>query len=564
MLNVQQLTARLATLPDQALQQYAQMHKEDPYTLALAVSESNRRKALRGSGQPDQAAMQQPPVADQAIAEMGPQPPQMPPMQMQPGMQPQMPPDAAMQGIAAGVPAQAMQMAEGGIVGYEAGGTTRGPTPGRTSGQRAFNEAWERLRGARADALPPVMLQQAAQQFGGDVGDALSEISPPKAIPYSPGYQALRDADEAARAARRRGQPTAPASAAPSATSFPLAGWGSGRGSAAGPTADQLAAAHASNFGISPQQPAQPPAQPPAELQGIGAVMAGASGGAGAAGGAGGINYNPDAEMAAIRKLVEGYTGAQRTAAQEDADAYDKLVADAGQLGEGREKRAKDRLAELDSKKDKAKASALVQAGFAILAADPSKGGWAAIGEGGGKGLAQYRGDVAEIEATRSALLDNLDNIEDLRRQETLATGKEKLALRRAIRQAEVEGQKIMVDVGTKMGMEVKPAIARATYEQTQANWRAQLSANTTLAAAQERGGARGQEILLPGSEKYVQRQTEIVKALKDMPQNFGKSPQELFRMAEQEIARHNSLLQGAPSGPSIDLKGWGAPKQVN
>lgn len=68
MLNVNQITSRLAKLPDQALKQYAQMHKDDPYTVSLAISESNRRKEIRAGGQ--QQAQQQPKVADAAIAQM--------------------------------------------------------------------------------------------------------------------------------------------------------------------------------------------------------------------------------------------------------------------------------------------------------------------------------------------------------------------------------------------------------------------------------------------------------------------------------------------------------------
>jgi len=55
-------------MPDQALKQFAQMHRDDPYTVSLAISESNRRKEIRTGGQ--QQAQQQPKVADTAIAQM--------------------------------------------------------------------------------------------------------------------------------------------------------------------------------------------------------------------------------------------------------------------------------------------------------------------------------------------------------------------------------------------------------------------------------------------------------------------------------------------------------------
>jgi len=113
-IDVNKITSTLARLPDQALQQYAQMHKNDPYIMSLAVSESTRRKELRAAGQSQQGMQEQPKVADAALAQMAPQ---------------QMPQE---QGIAA-LPAPNMQqMADGGIAGYEGydeGGMTYGQDP---------------------------------------------------------------------------------------------------------------------------------------------------------------------------------------------------------------------------------------------------------------------------------------------------------------------------------------------------------------------------------------------------------------------------------------------------
>jgi len=116
MINVNQITAQMARMSDPALQQYAAMHKSDPYTLSLALSESNRRKEMRQGAQ-----MQQPPqpkVVDQEIAQMG---PQMPPRQ---GMQPQQLPEDS--GIGQ-LPAPNMKgMAAGGIVAFDEGGEVPG------------------------------------------------------------------------------------------------------------------------------------------------------------------------------------------------------------------------------------------------------------------------------------------------------------------------------------------------------------------------------------------------------------------------------------------------------
>jgi hypothetical protein len=105
MINVNQITSQLAKMPDPALQQYAAMHKNDPYTVALALAESNRRKQMRTGAQMDPG--QQPKVVDQEIASIV-------------APQQQMLPEDT--GIAQ-LPAQNIQgMAGGGIVAFDEGG----------------------------------------------------------------------------------------------------------------------------------------------------------------------------------------------------------------------------------------------------------------------------------------------------------------------------------------------------------------------------------------------------------------------------------------------------------
>jgi hypothetical protein len=104
--DVNLITKTLAGLqPDSALQQYAMMHKNNPYILSLAKSESDRRKALRTAAQGNPG--QQPTVADQSIANMAPAPMM---------AQQQLPEN---QGIAQ-LPTPNMRgMADGGIAGYD-------------------------------------------------------------------------------------------------------------------------------------------------------------------------------------------------------------------------------------------------------------------------------------------------------------------------------------------------------------------------------------------------------------------------------------------------------------
>jgi hypothetical protein len=108
MINVNKITSTLAKLPDAQLQQYAQMHKNDPYIMALAMSESNRRKEVRAVT----PQMAEPPkVVDQEIAQMGSQ---------------QLPED---QGIGQ-IPAGDMNFASGGIIAFDEGGEVERYAPG--------------------------------------------------------------------------------------------------------------------------------------------------------------------------------------------------------------------------------------------------------------------------------------------------------------------------------------------------------------------------------------------------------------------------------------------------
>lgn len=128
MFNVNELTSRMAKMSDAQLRQYAQLHKNDPYTLALAASESKRRAQLRASGQPQ--APEAPTVAEQALAQMG---------------APQLPEE---QGIGV-LPAQNMMgMTDGGIAGYADGGMVAfaGEGPSLVSDKLSDAEKAELLR----------------------------------------------------------------------------------------------------------------------------------------------------------------------------------------------------------------------------------------------------------------------------------------------------------------------------------------------------------------------------------------------------------------------------------
>jgi hypothetical protein len=95
------VSSTLRFMDDRALQQYAAMHKNDPYIFPLAFQESQNRQRLRMGQQGAQGMQPQPKVNDQALAQMAPQ---------------QLPED---QGIATLAAPNMQQMADGGIAGYD-------------------------------------------------------------------------------------------------------------------------------------------------------------------------------------------------------------------------------------------------------------------------------------------------------------------------------------------------------------------------------------------------------------------------------------------------------------
>ena len=188
MINVNQITAQMARMSDQALQQYAAMHKADPYTLSLALSESNRRKEMRQAAQMGQQ-QPQPKVVDQEISQMGPQmaPPQqgMPPQGAPQGMPPQQLPEDS--GIGQ-LPAPNMQkFAEGGIVAFEDGGKVPGYQAGTFTGTDALRAflAQQGISAAEFLAMPPAKQAElrAAAPLPLPAAASTAGIGTPKAMP---------------------------------------------------------------------------------------------------------------------------------------------------------------------------------------------------------------------------------------------------------------------------------------------------------------------------------------------------------------------------------------------
>ena len=149
MINVNQITRRLSMLPDGELKNFAEMHKQDPYTFSLAISESVRRKDLRSAPRPEE---QQPTVADQQLSAMT-----------------ELPEDV---GIAA-LP-MSMNLASGGIVAFDDGGDVYS-NEGRNS-KTAYREY--ALAKAKENGVDPVLVDSIFNIESGYKADAQSPTGP--------------------------------------------------------------------------------------------------------------------------------------------------------------------------------------------------------------------------------------------------------------------------------------------------------------------------------------------------------------------------------------------------
>lgn len=387
-INVNQITSMLAKLPDQSLQQYAAMHKDNPYVVSLAVAESNRRKEMRSAGAMQAGAQPQPKVADAAIAEMA------------------LPEE---QGIGR-LPAPNMQgMADGGIVGYaeggeveryQVGGGVMGDMPAGFEAGRfvepqvgsAENLPWiqRQLRvAAEAEAAGSASPQQKAvlrwaQRFGyTPETEQYPAATATRRSDYEPGYYAGKETKLPALP----GQPEA-AAKADTGTKAP---------------------------------PVKAPAAPSI---GTKAVSTGSVSDLGKL-------YNrileqQDATDPAAKERGE-LASEMTEAPKRRLQAFEEDVKKRGDVYKGREERLAQREAGLTKEKDTMAGLALLEAGLTMMGTRGTLG--EAVGAGGKAGLRSYGEGLDKLRAAQAKIEESRERLEDLRinRDDLTATQRRQL-----------------------------------------------------------------------------------------------------------------------------------------
>lgn len=408
MINVNQITSRLASMPDQALQQYAAMHKNDPYVMALALSESNRRKQMRQGAQ--MQAPQQPKVVDQEIAQMA---------------QP-MPEDTGIGQL----PAPNMQnMAEGGIVAFEGGGEVPRmfnggvpPRPVQRMPGDPITSEWDRMYGATyaPDGTP----KASKQQYVLDPTSKSYVLNPQYVAPTKP-----------------TPAPTAPAAVASPAVLPPPP-----------PAQDK------SPLASLVQKPTPIPvdaAKPAADLPALNTKPMTAAEAAEQAAALG--------DDKAVTKELQGYVDRQKKIGEEAVGSFEKGIAGLPEAYKKYEARLQKEEAESATDKDKALGMSIFKAGLAMMSGT-SQNAFENIGKGAMVGLEDQQAALKDFKKAQRERDKAFGDIEQARLADKRGDLKTKLELesRAADRNSTAEGK--MVDGIAKL-FDTNKTNARGIYQ---------------------------------------------------------------------------------------------------
>lgn len=386
MINVNQITSELAKMPDAALKQYATMHKNDPYTLSLAMSESNRRQQLR-QGVQGQGG-QQPTVVDQELAQMG------------APTQPQAMPENV--GIGT-LPQQPMSMAEGGIVAFAGEGPSRVVDPHAEQdvyspdGVLISGPSLGRGRPEDTTLLEMFGIRNRENRL------ALEKIGAPTAVPRV--NDASRSPDTEV------GLPPA-AAAAPN----PLADLKAKQDALNAPSANTRMATTTLAAPAAPVAAFDSAAKRKELMDGI----------------------VPVDRFAAQRKADTATSMAEETAAMERRK--EENTAENATMFKGQEDRINKREGELTKSKNTNSGMAFLQAGLAMMQARGP--GLAAIAQGAGVGLKQYGEGIDKIKSAQEKLDEARDRIDTLRLNKSSMDKKEIQGMETGIRALAAGGRK--------------------------------------------------------------------------------------------------------------------------
>jgi hypothetical protein len=398
-MNPQNVLSQLRMMSDPQLQQYAAMHKDDPFIFPLAFQESQTRKQMRSESQ----AMQppQPKVTEQALAEMAPQQP--------------MPENVGIGQL----PADNLKgMAGGGIVAFDEGGevprysgtTDAGSLVRSTSGGKSwFLDVPDTIRDPSVPyyrQIPNPFRPLAGQTFNSrqEAIDAYNAMAGVKTTAPRAGAVSIAQQD-------------------PFAYTPPVTTTGAPPGT----------------------PPGNPPKPTPADDTGA-QLRPGGGQGFGFRPGEGlGLGTRPGTYMSELESMqppgevrspfesqIRAAGLAETKAAQEYKDLREQQIKDAGLAGVDQERRLKAREEKLSKTEGDVAGMAILKAGLAIMSGS-SPFALQNIGSGAQVGVEDYAKGREKIDAARERLDDAFDRLDQVRRGELMMNQKEQAQLQRDV-----------------------------------------------------------------------------------------------------------------------------------
>ena len=586
------ITQTLAKLqPDSALQNYARMHKNDPYIVSLANAESNRRKALRLAAQ-GQNGGQQPTVADRSIDGMAPAPVMTGagvPLQTGYG-------GPVMTGMAAGglpenqgiaqLPTPNMQrMADGGIAGYD---DEEGMATGGMGGMFNFAQQSEpvvRMSGGGA-------VQKYADT--GLVKNSIQQIEEANIAELNPLAQQFKTAEQQFIAAARSGDQSAIAqymqvkedlrkqleqavsskfgNAAPKVLSQLLSSEKQAAPIAPAvpdrfktPEVAPVASAPAANIPSSPQVPPEKLAAPAASAASAPQRPQTSMGGAQGIKGmyeqfAGPANVR-ETELNEIQQRVREQGESETSAAQRQLDQLKTDLAAQGTYGKDREAKLKGKEERIAKEEGQSGGLALLEAGLAMMSGT-SANAFANIGQGAMAGTAAYRKSMDKIADAKDKLDDAYGRLEDVRFNQTSMNNSEIRKATADVDKAANAGLKSLTDFAvTRYGM--KREDAKTMFTGAMQERVANIGAGATMYSADRRSADNKDYInSIKGSGAIEQARKNVMEQV--MKANKYGTPEELQTAFEAEWKKTLQLnpelakLTGTPGGGSaVDTTGF-------
>ena len=439
--NVNQITTDLRMMGDQQLQQYAAMHKNDPYILPMAIAESNSRKALRAAKQAQEGGQPQGKVADQAIASMNAPPPQMAPQGMpSQGMPPQGGPPMAQQrlpeqqGIGA-LPVKNMQnMADGGIAGYADGGEFDFAGGGEPVVRMADGGVAHFQDGGLAEKYKLESMEMGSGnrvQYSPDVAAYAKQLS----VAGQADNNAYADRERTRMLQSPTGAPlknpnTRPLDSNgsdswdnPMPTLSPESSWPSSTPPAATDKKQPPPSNLRPGSTSTPAAPAAPEKSAAARLMDMQKEMGG------------GDRKALDAKQQELEESMRSGATAEQTNLEKEIAARPKY-------GEAKEARLAEREAGLSKEKDTLMGLTALEMAIGLFAPGPFG---KVVSEAGGKALKTYGAGIASLKQAKERIDDSRDQIDEFRRTESNMTAKERREAANNINRTQIEIQKLGV-----------------------------------------------------------------------------------------------------------------------